>query len=242
MNVFEIYQLVNFWSNKEQTGRTYTPEQFNLGLKAIDIDFLKLKYGLPEDYRPGMPMPRQAWAVTQKIVDDLRHLKTIMGGKDTPLLKVDVNGYAQLPSDYIHFSSLRIDRTDKECCEDEAEETSTPVEVLTDMDFDARLWSEIKKPWIKYPFCRFNGSHIEFRPKNVRFAIFSYIAMPKPGFLAFTISGDNDIVYDPINSIQIGWPADMHTDIANRLYLWLQGNLQSQLGIQLAKARQDNGQ
>ena len=242
MNVWDIYELINFWSNKEQSGRSYTPEQLNIGFKAIDIDFLKLKYGLPEDYRPGQPIPRQAWQITQKITDDLRRLKVVMGGKGTPLLKIDQYGYADIPKDYIHYSSLRYDKTINSECGEPNEETSTPIEVLGDDDFDARLWSELKKPWTKYPFCRINNDHIEFRPKDARFAVFSYIRMPKPAVLGYTIDANNDIVYAPLASTQLEWPEDMHTDIANRLFYWLQGNLQSQLGIQLGASRQDKGQ
>lgn len=242
MNVWEIYEFVNYRSNKDQSGRTYTPEQFNLGLKAIDIEFLKLKYGLPEEYTPGAPLPRQAWEVAQKITDDLRALKVIMGGRTKPLLSVDQYGYADIPSDYVHQSSLRYDTTVNSAdCDAENEENSVPIEVLTDADFDARLNSEIKKPWSKYPFCRFNNDHIEFRPKNALFVVFSYIRMPRAAFMATTLDGNNDYIYDAANSLQLEWPTDMHTDIANLLYKWLQGNLQSPFGVQLANQRQQEG-
>ncbi len=242
MNVWEIYQLINTWINKDQSGRSFTVEQFNIALQAIDIDFLKLKYGLPEDYKPGQPIPRQAWQVTQKITDDLRHLKVILGGRGNPLLKVDTDGYANIPEDYIHYSSLRYDKTVNSECGETNEETSVVIEELVDDKFDARLQSKIKKPYTKYPICRFNNDHIEFRPKNIRFVIISYIRMPIPGILVCTEDSNNDLVYDPINSRQIEWPADMHTDVANRIYLWLSVSIQNQLSAQAANARKNEGQ
>lgn len=242
MNVFEVYNFVNYLANKDQSGKTFTPEQLNLAFKVIDIQFLKLKYGLPEDYRPGAPLPRQAWEITQKITDDLRRLKEIMGGRTKPLMLVDADGYADLPSDYIHYSSIRYDSTlNANDCADENKESSVPVEVLRDNDFDARLWSDIKKPWTKYPFSRFNNDHIEFRPRTIKFVVFSYIRMPQAANLVYTLNDESEIVYDADASTQLEWPQDMHDDICNQLYKWLGQNLSSQEMVSAGTARQDKG-
>lgn len=243
MNIWDIYNFINFRANKEQTGKSYTVDQFNLGLQAIDIEFLKLKYGLPEDYKPGAPLPRQAWEITQKITDDLRHLKVIMGGRNNPLLLVDKFGYADVPSDYIHQSSLRWDQTVNSAdCDLANEETHIPIDVLFDQDFDSRLYDAIRVPWTKYPFCRFNNNHIEFRPKNIQFVVFSYIRMPRAAFLVVTLDSNQDYVYDATNSLQLEWPRDMHTDVANKLYEWLSENLSNQMMLSEAYKRKAEGQ
>jgi len=233
MNVWEIYQFNNARANKDQSGRSFTVDQYNSILQGIDIDYLKLKYGLPEEYKPGAPLPRQAWEITQKITDDLRHLKKIMGGRDYPLLVIDKNGYANIPSDYVHQSALRWDQTlNAPDCVSENELNQIPIEVLTDADFDSRLWDAIRVPWTRYPFCKFNSDHIEFQPKNMQFAVFSYIRMPRAAFLSVTLDSDNNYVYDAANSLQLEWPNDMHMDIANRIYMYWADNLSNPLMVQ----------
>lgn len=241
MDVWEIYTFIQYRANKEQSGRSFTPDQFNLVLKAIDIEFLKWKYGLPEQYRPGAPFPQQAWELTQKITDDLRHLKVHLGGKYQPLLSIDQYGFANIPTDYIHYSSFRYDRyANKPDCQ-VTEEASVTVEVLKDADFDARVSSTLKAPSKEYPITRFQNDYLEFRPRDLRYVSLTYLRMPIPGFMATTINDNNDFVYDPTNSIQIEWPQDMHTDVANLIYDLLSDNLSSQQMKQSAEMRKTQG-
>lgn len=243
MNVYEGFQFINFRANKSQTGRSYTLDNYNLGLKAVDIEWLKTKYGLPEQYRPGMPMPSQAWEVTQKISDDLRHLKVLMGGRNKPLMSVDQYGFASIPPDYIHVSTIRYDKTANTAdCGTASEDTSIPIEVLKDADFDARLNSCIKNNFGKYPICRFETDYIEFRPKSLRFVLFGYLRLPTSAFLSATYDANNNLVYDAATSTQLDWPEDMHTDIFNTLYNWLAVNLKDQVGIQDSQSRKILGQ
>lgn len=242
MNVWELYQLNEVRANKDQSGRSFTYEQFNAALQGVNIDFLKLKYGLPEEYKPGMALPRQAWEVTQKITDDLRACKVIMGGRTKPLLVVDQYGFANLPSDYIHYSALRWDRTANSADSEVANEVEhTPIDVMKDGDFDGRLFSKIKTPWSKYPFCRVNNNHIEFRPLNIRFAVFSYIRMPRTPYLAVTVDGNNDYVYDAENSVELEWPVDAHIDIANLIFQTMSENLSNPMMYASAQKRKVEG-
>lgn len=252
MNVWEIYQFINWRSNKEQSGRTYTPDQFNIGLQAVDIELLKIKYGLPEEYKPNQPFPRQGWEITQKISDDLSHLKVVMNGYDRPLLVV-VSGFADVPADYLHYSSLRYDSTISAPIIDGVAQGSdvnhsVPIEVLKNADFDARLWSIIKnlKPY-KYPYAQINqkvtgGKYIEIRPTGIRYVVFSYIRTPISGVLAVTLDGNNDYVYDAANSRDVEWALDLHIDLSNILYQWLGQNLSNQQMNQDAQQRKMLGQ
>lgn len=242
MNVYEGFNLINFWANKDQNGRSFTLDDYNIALKAVDIEFLKVKFGLPEQYRPGMPLSGQAWEITQKISDDLRHLKVNMGGKTQPLMVVDKYGFADVPTNYIHVSSIRYDSAINNADCEVSEETSTTVEVLRDADFDVRLTSSIKVPFSKYPFCRFQDTYIEFRPKDMRFVNFSYLRLPTPAVLSATYDANNNLEYDAATSTQLDWPDDTHTDIFNLLYSWLCRNLKDGMGLQDSQSRKIQGQ
>ena len=75
MNVDQLYQFINFIANKESSGAHMGPDEFNELLPRAQDDFFIKRYGVPEDYQPGRPFPRQAFELTQKILDDLRPLK-----------------------------------------------------------------------------------------------------------------------------------------------------------------------
>ena len=45
MNLGELYKFINFIADKEVSGQTMTPEQFNLNLKAVNLEMLTLKRG-----------------------------------------------------------------------------------------------------------------------------------------------------------------------------------------------------
>ena len=239
MTVWEIYQFIEFRANKDQSGRSYTPEQFNLACKAVNIEYFKLKAGLPEEYRVGAPMPRQAWQLTQKITDDLRIFMHVMG-IDGPQLQINRFGLATLPANYVRESSIMYDNASTVNCE--SVEGWTAVEVVTDAVWSDRLASSLKYPDKEYPICRFIGGRIEFAPKDMKYVSMTYLRMPEAAVLGYTIDSNNDIVYNPATSTQFEWPEDTHTDIANWMYSWLGENLNSPLMIQQAERRKMQGQ
>lgn len=227
MNVEEIRQWANFELNKHQTGNTLNQEEYNLCLAWANREYFKTKYGLPEEYRPGMPLPRQAYPVSQKIIDDLRKFLVVMGGKNAPLLTIDVNGFADIPSDYIHVSSIRYQ--------------GRAVEFLSDDVIGDRLQSSIVYPDEKYPVCVFYNNYLQFYPKTLGSAEFTYLRMPVTPFWAATIV-DDEYVYDPTKSIQLEWPEDTHVDISNLIIKYASENLRDFSMTQLATNRQDKGQ
>ena len=239
MTVWEIYQFIEFRANKDQSGRSYTPEQFNLACKAVNIEYFKLKAGLPEEYRVGAPMPRQAWQLTQKITDDLRMFMHVMG-IDGPQLQINRYGLATLPANYVRESSIMYDNASTVNCE--SVEGWTAVEVVTDAVWSDRLASSLKYPDKEYPICRFIGGRIEFAPKDLKYVSMTYLRMPEAAVLGYTIDSNNDIVYNAATSTQFEWPEDTHTDIANWLVSWLAENLNTPMLIQQAERRKMQGQ
>jgi len=240
--IFDIFTFVNWRANKEQNGRVFTPEQFNLAGKFADYELMKLKYGLPEQYRPGMPLPAQAWEITQEITDALVHLKVYMGGRDVAQLKVDNNGFSDIPSNYLHYSSLSYVVLNNDCQTGEEIETRNPIEVIRDGDWDLRVSNVLKKPTFDNPICRMNNAYIEFRPKKLSFVDFTYLRKPEPAVLGFTINETTtNIEYDEATSTQPDWPEQMYNEYANIMYSWLSVNIQSQINIQDAQLRKTQG-
>lgn len=227
MTVEEIRLWVDFQLNKNQTGGTLSPEEYNLCLSWANQEYFKLKYGLPEQYRPGQPLPAQAWAVSQENIDALSPFLKAKGGRDYPKLKIDIDGRADIPSDYVHYSSIRYN--------DKA------VEILSNDVIGNRLQSPIVYPDKKYPIGTFYAGYIQFYPKDLGYVDFDYLRLPSTPVWAYTIV--NDVaVYNPTASIELEWSAIYHMDIANLILGYAANNLRDQLAIQLANNRKNTGQ
>lgn len=227
MTVEEIRLWVDFQLNKNQTGGTLSPEEYNLCLSWANQEYFKLKYGLPEQYRPGQPLPAQAWAVTQENIDALSPFLKAKGGRDYPKLKVDIDGRATIPSDYVHYSSIRYEEK--------------AVEVLSNDVIGNRLQSPIVYPDKKYPIGTFYAGYIQFYPKDLSFVDFDYLRMPSTPVWAYTLV--NDVaVYNSNASVQLEWSAIFHMDIANLIVMYAANNLRDQLAIQIANNRKTQGE
>lgn len=241
MNISEKYSAVLFELNKDQRGNAFGPDEFNLGVQVINIDYFKTKFGLPEEYRPGMPLPGQAWEVTHKISEDMMLFKEHLGSDVAPLY-IDSMGFAILPSDYIHLSTVFTNFGD--------------VEVLNDDDYSGRLFAVLKKPTVKNAVCRILNGKLEFAPKELSSAKFTYLRMPKAPFFDYNVV-DDEPVYLPeggthdgsvlpigtaSRTVQFEWPEQTHSDIINLLVQYGSKNLRDRASYQWSERRKDKGE
>ncbi len=226
MTVEEIRNWVNFELNKHQSGNTLNQDEYNLSLAWANQQYFKTKYGLPEEYRPGQPLPTQAFQVTQKIIDDMRPFLLSKGGKNLPQLAIDQNGFANYPSDYIHLSSIRFE--------------NRPIQSVANDVLGDKLISPIVAPTKKYPICCFYNDYIQFYPTDLKFVDFDYIRMPVTPFWGVDIVND-EYVYNPNKSVQLEWPEQTHIDIANIILEYASVNLRDFQMTQISENRKDKG-
>jgi hypothetical protein len=217
ININEIKQFIDFVSNKEQSGTAYSIPQFNIACQAANIDLFKLRYGLPEEYSPGMPLPRQAYEVTQKMKDDLRSCKEIVN------ISVS-NGIMTLPSDYVHKTALTyIKVTNSDCGEDPIVKRKG-IQFMDDDKFDIRCDSSIKTPTQDFPIANMLKDSIRIEPKSIKSVEFSYLRIPKNPTWGYT--NNNGVEqYDPITSVDFEWNQILFTDVAKIVLSYLSINL-----------------
>ncbi len=108
MTVQEGYVWLNFLMRKLFSG-AIKPQDYNVALSAVNIEFFKLKFGLPEDYQIGAPFSRQAYELTQKMTDDTKHLRI-----RTFINKVQSSGLFPQPTDFGDFSKIPRGRESRE--------------------------------------------------------------------------------------------------------------------------------
>lgn len=59
-----MYNVIELIVNKDFSGNIITPERFNELIKVVNIDLFRKKYGLPEQYQPGRPVPKEYVEIT----------------------------------------------------------------------------------------------------------------------------------------------------------------------------------
>ena len=166
VRVDKVLKLVNFITNKETSGNTMKIDQFNTVIEGVNIDLLKQRYGLPEEYKAGQPLPTMSYEVTKKIMDDLSILKVRMG-VDTPPLMLDNFGRADIPSDYLHLSSARFNHViDNQCTFKKVKPRD--IELLNDAQIGDRLSNSIKMPTYKDPCMAIFSGYFQFYPADLK--------------------------------------------------------------------------
>lgn len=240
-NIWDVYQYNLTRVYKEQSGRTLTPDEFNIVLPVAVMEYLKLKVGIPEQYQTGLPISPQQWQLSQKISDDCRHLLVWMGGPDAAMMSMDKYGVASVPIDYVAFSSCYFNQQVKKDCDSQPVYKPRSIEFLPDAVFADRVSSTIKFPTEKFPIAKWFGTKIQFEPRTLQYVHFTYLRRPVTPVLAVTIDSNNDYIYDSLNSVQIEFPQVCLPDIANLVFEIMAGQLQSPLFIQMAESRKQRG-
>jgi hypothetical protein len=224
IGINEVKQYTEFLAKKWQSGAVMTPDQFNLTIPNVVRSMVRKYYGLPEQYQINNPSPAIAMDNTQLVVDYLSAIKT------TATLTVTAQGYATLPSDYIHKSTARylmlvteknnpVVAEDEDCDCDEDNVTVQgpvpaknitktkyrPIRFLTDDQFDAEKQSAIREPSMKYPIARIKGLEIEVAPIDLGKIELTYVRYPKKPFWNYTVN-QGIATYSPTGSQNIEMP------------------------------------
>jgi hypothetical protein len=235
INVNTLYQLVtSTYLNKLQSGG-FTITQFNSACATANLDILKQRIGLPEDYQLGAPFSKIAYQITQKITDDVRQFITIAD------ISRNVNGYFPVPADYFAFSSLRhryiVNPT---TCGGETKWQDRKIEVLDDGEFNERLESDVIPPTDYYAVANYYSYGIKVMPENINKVKLTYVKIPQTPVWGYTVVNDQP-VYDSTTSTDFDYPVSMTNDIATLVLKYLGVNLLMGEIVQYATERQKQG-
>jgi hypothetical protein len=194
VNNYNLLSFINYCANKEQSGNTISPVEFTQLLQVCNLKYFKKKVGVPEEYQPGMPLPRQQFEITQSNSDSLSPFKKFMGEYNTDPLYIDANGYSPLPDDYFYHSACSfLDAVNNPDCSP----TIKPriVEVLTDAQWDAVTSSVIRPPSRKYPVMNYQSHFIRFAPIDLGQVQFIFLRYPTNPYYDYYIDSNGAYIY-----------------------------------------------
>lgn len=233
VDVEQLYRFIQYIIKKESTGHLAPAEYNRLLPRALD-DFFTQRYGLPERYQPGSPLPSIGYELTQKISDDLRPLK-----EELETHSVDAQGKATIPDNYVHVASLTyMSVTNKDCKNPEV--CPRPIEVFDEDKFWQRVCHPNKKPTKKRPIAAFFADHIKIYPQDIDSIKFVYLRYPATPTRAYSSVNDDD-VYDAATSVQIELPAITFNVLARILLSYIGINLREEMLLSYAETIKEKG-
>ena len=176
-------------------------DHYNELLALCNILQFKKKLGIPEQYSPGMPIPREVVEITQRNMGDLRPFKKVLGERDYGPLIVDKFGYTDIPTDFVYYTSLYYFNTEDKVT------SLTDIDVVTDKRWSERVSHAIEYPDRDYPICNIVANKIRFMPKDLRQVLMTYYRWPVTPIykMAYDFSDYKMEVYDEVNSVQLEW-------------------------------------
>lgn len=197
MNHGQIRVILKTFLQNQRSNITLDYKDYNELINVAQLKHFKRKIGLPEEYQPGMPLPRQSIEITQKIEDDLRIFK-VNYGDDQPVVKV-INGKLDIPDDYYIVSTLSVPVKGGE----------RNIEIVSDTQWNDRLDSKLIAPRKRYPICNFQHNFIRFSPPDIKYVKFIYYRYPKEAVYAVKRRSSYNAAlfpeYDPDNSVELEW-------------------------------------
>jgi hypothetical protein len=236
MTIDALYQWINFMANKQQSGAV-SPDEFNLCLDALYLEPLKVKLGLPELYQVGQPTAPQSYQVSQTITDDVQRF----------ILEADVNknsqGFFTIPTNYVAFSSIRYIYVEAgDGCNAEPIVQDNFIEAVTDGELAIRTSNTIVPPTLDFPICAFYQQGIKVFPKDIDTIKLTYVRKPNKPFRNYTITPNDENIFNPIGSVDLEYPDIMHNDFAVIVAKYFGINLKDGDLINFATTRQMAGQ
>jgi len=236
----EMYDLINFITNKDFSGNIVTPDRFNALIKVVNLDLFRNKYGLPEEYQPGRPIPKEYVEITLKNMDDMKAFKVYL-----PNVTL-ANGVLLYPADYAHRDeviynfTINIDKV--------ATVLPRGVEILRESQLSTRMGNFTKRPNTRMPVgvVRQDGIHIfpykysKYTPDFITTVDFSYYRWPINPEFSYTL-GDGYITYEPTKSIEPEWPEDEHITLVRMILEYLGVNLREEEVVNYAETKLREG-
>jgi len=232
MTLFEMYQLMELIVNKDYSGNIISPTRVSQLVKVVNIDYFKKKFGLPEEYQPGRPIPREYADITLKNTDDLRPFKMFLSNTSCP------GGLLPYPADYAHRDQITYNDT----VTINKINTSSPrkVEILRESQLADRLGNFTKQPTKTYPVAAVRNDGIQIYPITILTVDFAYLRWPIDPVFAYT-QHTGYITYDSDGSTEFEWPKDCHNDLVRMMLEYIGIRLREADIVQYANQKIQQG-
>lgn len=224
IDINEIYLAVQKLANKSQSGYI-TPSDFNSASKIANIQLFNHYYGSENQYLTKLPLPKIAYAATQKISESLK----VFIEPDVTLTVT--NGKAPIPDDVIHVIAM----TNNYVVGSTAKQSD-----IRRVEYDR--WNNwvsdvIDTPNQEFPIYKENNAEFEFYPISLGTVKIDYLRTPTTPIWSYTVSGGRP-VYDSGTSVNFEWSEDERSSLIMRILSLCGISLQDNNVVQYAESQE----
>lgn len=239
MDIERIDKKVNDICNKKLSGGV-SPDERNGFYDLVNIDLLKLKAGLPEDYQKGDYTSRQGIELTFKMSDDIRFL--LVDGLD---ITRNASGYFPYPSNYAAFNYVLFGYINNKCKDTNVQWKWT--EPVTGGERAIRLDSHLLKPTNKRPILRWTENGWGVDPDTIKQIRVHYLRLPATPYRDYTLGAGDQDVFKPKTvpgslTVDTEWPDTLFGDFVIRVCKYAGIELREDELVQFGLQRQLQGQ
>ena len=231
MTLFEMYSLIEYITNKDFQGNVIKPNNFQQAISVVNWDFYKKCLGLPEEYQPGRPIPREYPDITQANTDKIYVFK-----KFSSALTVTA-GKLPYPNDYVRESAItyNLQRT----IDGENTTIPRPVEILNESQLADRLGNYTKTPSAMNPVAVQRNDGFYIYPASIAVVNFAYWRAPVDPL--FKYHQQTGYITEDNTSTEFEWPEIAHMDLFRLILGYVGINLQNDAIIKYAEMRKAQG-
>lgn len=222
MNVNEVYSILQFCVNKNQSGYV-TPDQFNLIINQAQRSYASYLLGTLQKYSPGRAMAPVEFGQNQVV---RQRLTPIIYGYN---LNIDITGFSPYPGDYMQADAM----------------FSLPYfgrVRAVQQDYLYSVLSSKIDPVGDSPIYLIIDNGFQFYPVTLLSSFLSYVRIPPQIFWAFTEDVNGIPAYDPALSVDPVWSDLSMLDIIVRALAFIGINLQAGMVSQYAEQIKQGGQ
>lgn len=182
MSINDCFVLINYICNKDKSGKTFRPADFNTLAKVAQLDFISKRLGNVKLLGPN-GVPQYGYQSNRKVHEDLRPL--IYGPIGIP---IQANtGLFNYPYNYIWPDAVhKLDWN--------------PIDEVDSDQYPHVKHSTIYPPTEEYPVVVHRGPYGFIDPYTIGMFGMSYVRAPRDPQWGYVMDGDTE-VYSPANSI-----------------------------------------
>lgn len=220
MNINECFLLLNYVANKELSGNTLTPEQFNIVAKVAQLDFISKRLGNLKALDRGVPP--FGYKSNRKVGEDLRPL--VVGPltiQITPNTGLFMYPYGYIWPDAIHKNDF-----------------SQIYEVDSD-EYPRVKHSTVYPPSSDYPVVVHRGVYGFIDPYTIGSFGMSFVQSPPEPRWGYTGSTPETLLWNPTTSVDFSLPPHTHFELVLMMLQMIGVSLDMGQLVAYAKMKED---
>lgn len=231
MTLFEGWTLLNYMGNKDYGGNIIEPDIYAQLIKIVNLELFNVKMGLPSEYAPGQPIPRQHYDLNKHLNSETIFLRVYVPAQTV------TTGSFSYPANFFKEDDIRYNY--QTTVDGVATTLPRPVEILEEREYSERAGNFTKKPSTKHPVGVKRSDGIYIYPTSITEVQFSYVRYPAEP--VFDYVQDTGFITEGGSPTEYEWGKHLHWNLLVRILDKIGINIREQQLQQYAEMKKAEG-